>query len=76
MAIYLKAVKASETKDAVLYDYGTSQHNLAGRFMIKRDFSDWKIISDAEVPVSGLIAKICKEYKNDSIFPDEISYEA
>ncbi len=76
MAIYVKAIKIGENEDSVKYNYGRSQNNLNGIFMIKKDLSDWTLIHDAEIPVGGLIGKICRYYMKTSVFPQEISFQA
>ena len=76
MAIYIKAIKVEENEDTVIYNYGHSNNNLKGIFIIRKDLSDWKHIEDAGIPISGLIGKICKKYIMTKSFPYEISYQA
>lgn len=76
MAIYLKAVKTLETLGVVVYNYGRNSDCLRGQFAIKKDLTDWKLISDIDIPVSGMVAKICKVYIESSVFPNEMSFQA
>lgn len=76
MAIYLKAIKIDDIKEFVVYSYGGTPDNLIGRFIIKKDLSNWKLVKDAGLPVSGLIDKICKSYMKTSVFPDEITFQS
>ena len=76
MAIYIKAIKVEENEDTVIYNYGHSDDNLKGLFVIRKDLSDWKHIKDAGISISGLIGKICAKFIMTKSFPDEISYQA
>lgn len=76
MAIYLKAIKISETTDKVTYRYGCHPQFLKGQFTIMKDLSDWKLETDVGIPVSGIIGKICKSHMKTSIFLDEMTYQA
>lgn len=76
MAIYLKAIKISESSDKVTYRYGSHPQFLKGQFTIMKDLSDWKLKTDVGIPVSGIIVKICKSYMKTSIFPNEMTYQA
>ena len=76
MAIYLKAIKISESSDKVTYRYGSHPQFLKGQFTIMKDFSNWKLEADAGIPVSGIVGKICKSYMKTSIFPNEMTYLA
>ena len=76
MAIYTKSKKIEETEESVIYAYGGNPDNLDGIFLIKKDLSDWKLIQKSTTSISGVIYKICKCYKEEKYFPDEVSCQS
>lgn len=81
MAIYVKAIKESETSEAVTYLYGDNPESLNGIIEISVADLSWRITKVSSMKrgkflALAIIPKIIIHYKEDGVFPAVITKEA
>lgn len=81
MAIYVKAVKKSETKDFVTYSYGDNPNNLEGVIEFSLADLSWKILKvssekKGKFLAVAIIPRIIIYYKENGMFPEVIYKES
>lgn len=81
MAVYVKAIKETETSEVVTYLYGDNPDSFNGIIEISVADLSWKITKISSTKggkflALAIIPKIIIRYKEDGVFPAVISKES
>ena len=75
MGIYVKAVKRTENKEIVTYDYGENHNNLEGIIEFATTDLSWKVVKlssskGGKFSAVSIIPRILRYYRENGSFPD------
>ncbi|MBP5578770.1 MAG: hypothetical protein J6X56_04715 [Ruminococcus sp.] len=81
MAIYVKAVKKTETNETVTYSYGDNPDALEGRIEISKADMSWRIVEKSsgkggDFAAVAVIPKIIRSFEKTGKFPEIVYKES